>query len=169
MPIAWFIAPYVTWVNPDTNGWPKWRRQPKFLELASQIYGDGGTWAGSEALGNVVIAKIRASDTTLDNIAALVGVIRLPKNMLSHTLADLTAAQKNAIVNKLRNMGYPLQEIQDNIGADIGDKTLGDVLRFAVRRRFTPRLDTGTGELVVDGDPRPTKSIDATDDEVANS
>jgi len=169
MSVAWFIAPYTIWVNPDPNGFPKWTRRPKFLELSSQIFGDGGAWAGSEALGNVIIAKIRASDQTLNAIAALTGVIRLPKNMLSHSLSDLTSQQKSTIVNKLRNMGYPLQEIRDNIGSDIGEKTLGDVLRFAARRRLTPRLDTTSGELVVDGDTRPTKSIDATDDEVANS
>ena len=167
MSIAWFISPYN--VEKDVKYPGHWKRTPKILELQNQIFGDSGAWAGSEALGNVVVAKIRASDQTLNNIAALTGVIRLPKNLLSQSLSDLTATQKNAIVNKLRNMGYPLQEIRDYLGNDIASNTLGDVLRFAVRRRLTPRLDTTSGELVVDGDERPTKSIDATDDEVSNT
>jgi hypothetical protein len=166
MAIGWFLSPYTITYNP--TGWPKSKRTPAFLSLSKEIFGDGGAWAGSEGLGNYLVAKIRASEDTLNQIAALPNVTRLTKTLLSQSLGDLTAGQKTVIVNKLRDMGYPLSEIRDHLGDDIATKTLGDVLRFAVKRRLTPRFDEAQGILVLDGNERPTKSIDATDDEVTN-
>ena len=165
MAIAWFLCPYI--VEGNGTGFPKWRRKPAFWSLVPDISSDGGQWGASEGLGNYMVAKIRASAATLNAIAALPDVTRLPKTLLSSPLSDLTANQKTAIKNKLTGMGYPVAEILEHLGEDIGDKTLGDVLRFAVRRRFTPRWDDVEGKLVVDGNERPTKSIDATDDEVS--
>lgn len=165
MPVAWFVCPYV--VEGDGTGWPKWRRRPAFHSLVHKISADGGQWSGAEGLGNFLVVKIRASDATLNEIAALPTVVRLPKNLLSSSLSDLSAAQRTAIVNKLEAMGYTTTEIRDSLGNNIGQKTLGDVLRFAVKRRFTPRWDDGSGKFVLDGDKRPTRSIDLVDDEVS--
>lgn len=166
MAIGWFVCPYVVENNP--NGFPFYRRRPVFHTLLAQIVADGGAWAGSECLGNHLVAKIRASEETLAAISTLDNVIRLPKTLLSQSLSDLTSQQKTAIVNKLRSLGYSLAEIRDALGNNIGDKTVGDVLRFAIKRRLTPRFDADLGIMVLDGAERPTKSINATDDEVSN-
>lgn len=167
MAIAWFLAKFTVINNP--SGWPYYRRIEPWREYLADIASVNGVWAGAECLGNHLVAKIRASQETLDAIAALPDVIRLPKNLLSASLSDLTAQQKTVIVNKLQEMGYPLSEIRDSLGNNVGTKTLGDVLRFAAKRRLTPRFDKDQGVMVLDGAERSTKSIDLVDDEVSNS
>jgi hypothetical protein len=119
-----------------------------------------------EVLGNVCVAKIRASDATLTQIAALPGVIRLPKQLLSESLSDLTNQQKTAIVDKLGTLGYTTSEIRNSLGNNIGNKTLGDILKFAATRRVTPRREGDT--LVFDGPVRPCgRSIESVDSGVS--
>jgi len=167
MAIGWFICPYLVENNPGR--WPKYKRTVPFKHIVAQMNVEGGTWAGSECLGNHIVVKIRASTETLQLVNDIAGVIRLPKNLLSSALSDLTVQQKTVIVNKLRDLGYPISEIREHLGSDISDKTLGDVLRFAVRRRLTPRFDETIGEMVLDGPERPTNSIDKIDDMVVEN
>ena len=165
MAIGWFICPYITENNP--GGWPYYHRRPPFLDI---VHADGGAWAASEGLGNHVVAKVRASDGALASIAALPNVVRIPnKTVLSQSLSDLTVAQRNTLTNKLQAIGYSLTEIRAQLGNDIRSKTLGDVLRFVLRRRLTPRFDTAQGIMVLDGAERPTKSIEAVNSEVAEN
>lgn len=161
MPVAWFICPYKIKI---VGG-----RQLRYCAMSdfhSQIVADGGAWAESEVLGNVAIVKVRALEATLEIINAATGFVRLPKDHLSMQLSDLTPTQKTEIVSKLQAMGYPLAEIRDRLGDDIGTHTLGDVLRFAATRRRKPRWDSTLGEIVIDGPDQPTRSIDELDDTV---
>jgi hypothetical protein len=165
MPVAWFICPYITEYNPPDIPL-KAIRKPAFYELYAEIHQGGGNWAGAECLGNHLVVKVRASEETLSKINALTGVIRIPKTLLGESLADLTANQKTAVRNKLENLGYSTAEIRNDLGTDIGSKTLGDLLRFAAKRRLTPRVDDVSGLLVLDGAERKTKPIADVDKEV---
>lgn len=113
----------------------------------------------AEALGNCAVVKVRASDGTLDLIAALPGVQRIPVARLDDPLAELPNNAKTAIRNKLLAMGYTLAELQARFPGDLGSYTLGDVLRFAVSRRRKVRW-TGT-EFVADGAELPSADLDA--------
>ena len=112
-----------------------------------------------------MVAKIRASETTLSDVNAILGVIRLPKNSINDSLADLTTAQKNAIKDKLISIGYPLSEIRQRFGnnIDLQNYTLADVLRFALKRRLKPRFGDATRTVVIDGPEQPTRSLEDID------
>ena len=162
MSIAWFICPYKT---KTVMGRPA--RYCAMDDFTQQIiYTEGGAWTESEVLGNVAIVKVRASDTTLTTVAQAAGFIRLPKSLLSEPLSSLTVQQKNIISNKLQAMGYTITELRDALGTDLGSKTLGDVLRFAAKRRLKPRYDQASGQIVLDGPEQPTRSIDDLNDTV---
>lgn len=169
MAVGWFLAPYT--IEPPTTEWPKGRRLTPWRPLLARICNeDGGAWAGAECLGNHLVAKIRASEVTLAEIAALPGVARLPKALLSSPLADLTPQQKAAIRNKLEVLGYTLAEIRADLGNDIGERILRDVLRFALKRRFGFRFDEPSQTLVFDGPERPIgKPVESIDSEVSDT
>lgn len=133
-------------------------------DFTPTVRADGGDWAETEVLGGVAVVKVRASDATLTAINAEPGFLRVPKSRLDDSLADLSPAVKSAIVSKLRDMGYPLAELQAAFPNDLGTYTLGDVLRFAARRRLLHRWD-GTNETW--GSEQPVTSLDAVDQMVS--
>lgn len=165
MPVAWFICKYKRRPVPP-GGWWKLIRYCAMDDFTSQINADGGRWSETEILNGYAIVKVKASDTTLDTIAGTSGFQRLPKNLLTASLSDLTTAQKNAIRNKLEEIGYSLTEIKDALGNDLGSKTLADVLRFAARRRLKHRLDEATDTVIYDGPEQSVKPIDTVDESV---
>ncbi len=160
MAIAWFICPYK---RETFNVGPFVGRYCAMMDFSPQIKADGGAWSESEVLGNHAIVKVRASAETLDLINAAQGFIRLPKTLLTESLSSLTNAQKTAIVDKLKALGYTITEIRDNLGNNIGNKTLGDVLRFAARRRLKPRYDKDTDTILLDGPEQPVRPIENVD------
>lgn len=160
MAIAWFICPYkIDPTAPDT-------RYCAMQDFTSRIVGDNGWWTESEILGNHAIVKVRASVATLRDIAGTRGFQRLPKERLDEALSDLTSTQKQAIAEKLAQLGYTTAEMRTVLGDDVGAKTLRDVLAFAATRRRAPRWDPATQTVMVDGRERPCRSIDAVDAEV---
>lgn len=162
MPIAWFICGYKR-KDRQMGSMVRRCRYCQMDDFTSQIVSDGGSWSEAEVLGGYAVVKVSASDSTLSTIAGTAGFQRLPKNLLTSSLSDLTTAQKNAIRNKLEDMGYSLSEIKDALGTDIGSKTLADVLRFAAKRRLKPRYDAETDAIVCDGAEQPVRSIDDVD------
>lgn len=162
MPVAWFICKYKRRTVPP-NSWWKLHRYCAMDDFTSQINADGGAWSETEILNGYAIVKVRASDTTLDTIAGTTGFQRLPKRLLTASLSDLTSTQKNAIRNKLEEIGYPLSEIRASLGNDLGNKTLADVLKFAAKRRLLHRLDEATDTVIYDGIEQPVKPVDAVD------
>ena len=163
MAIAWFICPYKRRIT-GKQYFPQ--RYCAMDDFTSQINADGGKWSETEVLGSVAIVKVRASDITLATIAAETGFHRLPKNRLDDSLSDLTTAQKNAIRNKLTDMGYTLQELHDALGNDLGAVTLRQVLKFATTRRLKPRYDSVNDAIVCDGDIQPVKALELVDQEI---
>ncbi len=159
MALAWFICPYKRRV-----GAPRPTRYCAMDDFTAQIYAENGAWAETEVLGDVAIVKVHASGITLTTIAGTTGFIRIPNHVaLAETLGDLTEGQRNAILNKLQAMGYTLSEIQAALPANWQNVTLGQVLRFAAKRRLTPRYDSGTDMIICDGvqqTPRPVESVD---------
>jgi hypothetical protein len=135
-------------------------------EFTPQIYSQGGQWAETEVLGNYAIVKVRASDATLTTIAATEGFQRLPLTLLTESLSSLTGAQRTSIRNRLIAMGYTDTEINTALGANIGQRTLGQVLRFAASRRLKPRYDAMQDLIVLDGPVQTCRLIEDVDNEV---
>lgn len=158
--IAWFICPYkrqIPPIRPPT-------RYCAMQDFSDQINADGGEWSETEVLGNCALVKVRASAATLTETNQAPEFMRFPKTALSDTLSDLTAGQRQAMKDKLLEMGYPLAEIREALGDDLMDVTLGDVLRFAARRRREGRYDHMSGNIVFDGRihrPRLVASVEA--------
>lgn len=144
MPTAWFIAPYKQVLSAEGP-----TRYCAMDDATTLIRADGGDWHESEYLGDRAIVKVRASTTTLADIATAPGIRRLPKDRFDDPLSDLTTAQKRAIRDELLDAGYTIQEIRARFGNDLGAYTLADVIRFALSRRRKPRWD-GT-QFVFDG------------------
>lgn len=164
--MAWFICPYKRRIYPDTPvQWPE--RYCAMDDFTAQIRADGGTWSEAECLGDHAVIKVRASAAILTLIAAAPGFTRIPKDLLDETLADLSNAQRTAIVNKLESLGYTAQEIRDRLGVNISSRTLRDVLRFALTRRRKPRYDASTDTIILDGPVLACKPIEALDAEVS--
>jgi len=162
MAIAWFIVSYK---RRDVRGRPG--RYCAMDDFTEQIVAEAGAWAETEVLGNAALVKVRASSTLLDKIASVEGFKRIPiHSKLSESLADLSAAQKTAIRNKIVALGYSESEVGTSLGENIGAKTLGDLLRFIAQRRLKPRYDDKTGAIVCDGIAAPTRSIESVDAEV---
>lgn len=153
--MGWFVAPYRestrVFIDAEGNDVEKGFRHPAIFFFMDQIRADGGKWSAAECLGNYCVAKVRASSTTLAAINADQGVLRIPKTHLDDRLDDLTQQQKLWIRDKLLELGYTLQEIMDRFGDDLGQYTLGDVLRFVLTRRFKPRFDRILRRFVFDG------------------
>ena len=133
------------------------------IDFDAQIRDDGGSWDSIEVLGNVALVKVNALPATLTAINAATGFVRLPVDRLNDPLNSLSAAQRNAITNKLQDMGYSLTEIRDALSNNIGTKTLGEVLRFAATRRLKARYDAQNDMIVLDGPIQVCESVDALD------
>lgn len=161
MPTAWFICPYKIKKNMRIMGRPV--RYCAMDDFTGQIHKDGGTWAESEIMGNIAIVKVRASEGTLQKIGRGEGFERLEKEGLNDSLSDLSTNRKNTLEQKLVLIGYPLSEVRQHLGSDIGAKTLGEFLRFAARRRLKPRYIEATDEVICDGIEQPCRPIDELD------
>lgn len=134
MPIGWFVCPYEV-VTDNTGTY----RRCAVERFRGQVVTDGGKLSYGEILGDHGIAKVRAAVATLDTINAEPGFVRIPRRAnLDEPLSDLSAAEKNAIKNKLLALGYTAAQLQAALGADMGSKTLGDLLRFAASRWRRP-------------------------------
>jgi hypothetical protein len=157
MPLAWFVAPYKR-SNPGVTP-PE--RYCAVDDFTAQIVADGGTWSETEVLGDCALVKVRASDATLAAINAAPGMLRIPNHTdLADTLGDLTLAQRNAITNRLLAMGYTQAEIDAALPNNWQNVTLGQVLRFAQKRRRRPRYDAATDSIICDGPIQPVRPVD---------
>lgn len=157
MPLAWFVAPYKRRNPGETPA----QRYCSMDDFTAAIVADGGTWDETEVLGDCALVKVRASNATLTAINAAAGMLRIPNHVaLTDTLGDLTANQRTAILNRILQMGYTQAEIDAALPANWAAVTLGQVLRFAARRRLKPRYDQGTDAIVVDGPVQPVKPVD---------
>lgn len=168
MPVSWYLCPYERITGP--GGRPT--RAPAIRDFAAQIGADGGDWRASECLGDAAVAKVRASQATLDAIAAAAGIVRIPPRFtdLTQTLGDLTSGERTAIRNKLLALGYTSTEISNALGGNLSGwrtKTLRDVLRFALTRRLKPRYDAATDTIVCDGPVQATTPVEDVDAGVA--
>ncbi len=144
MAIAWYICSYKRVVGAHRP-----TRYCAMDDFTPQIQADGGAWAETEVLGNYALVKVRASQTTIDLIAAAQGFLRIPLARLDVLLSSLTQAQRTAISDRLTAMGYTADEI--TALGNIRNRTLGDVLRFAASRRLKPRYDAVGDQIVLDG------------------
>jgi hypothetical protein len=151
MPIAWFVCGFWTQVK-SYVGPLKAIREPTIIKnFAKTVQDEGGKMAYTEVLGDTAVFKVMANQATLDAIAVSSGVFKFPLNILNGTLVSLTTAQRTAIRNRLIQMGYPDIEITADLGSNIRTKTLGDILRFAAKRRLKPRWDADTQSVKIDG------------------
>lgn len=159
--MAWFICPMREKPNPD---YPvPVSRYCAMDDFTVLIRADGGEWSETEVLGNAAIVKVRANAATLTAIGAAVGFQRIPIDVLTQLLSTLSGAQRTAIRNRILAMGYTDAEITAALGANIGQRTLAQVLRFVATKRLRPRWDAVNQLIVVDGPVEIPRAVDAVD------
>jgi hypothetical protein len=156
--IGWFFAPYKR--RPADSP----TRYCAMNDFNTQIEADGGAWREAECLGNYAVCKVRASVGTLAAIRDTAGFQRINVTLLSDPLSSLTVNQRQGIRDFLvGTLGFPLAELQERFPNDLGTYTLGDVLRFALRRRLKPRYAAGADAIVLDGAVQPTLAVEQVD------
>lgn len=168
--IAWYIAPYK---REDSEGFDKTKplsmhnhpgRYCAIEDYGKQIYANGGNWAVTEVLGDRAIVKVKAEPSTLATLNIVFK--RMPKDRLDDPLLDLSLAVKIAIINKILDMGYTIQEINDRLPNDLGTYTLRDVLKMMATRRRKPRYDAIADKIICDGAIQPVRPIEDVDNAV---
>lgn len=164
MAVAWYICTYKRRL-----GTPRPTRYCEMDDFTAQIFADGGDWSESEVLGNYALVKVRASQATLDAIAAAPGIIRIPLARLDVQLSALTSQQRTVLRNRLEAMGYTVEEITGALGNNLGQRTLGDLLRFAASRRLKPRYDADQDVIVCDGPVQVCRPVGDVDTAVGES
>lgn len=163
MATTWFIVPYTRKIEANGERPGSATRWADLNNHQDIIDTDAGAWAEVEVLGNRAVVKVRASQATLDTLAGL--YLRIPLTALTMQLNQLTQAQRNRIHTELNDMGYTDPEIVSKLGAinNIGQRTLGEVLRFAATRRQVARFDVTSSSFILDGPIQACESIDALD------
>jgi hypothetical protein len=163
MPVGWFLVPYKR--RPDVF---RVVRYVAIDDLTPAIIADGGVWSEVEVLGQHAIVKVRAASGTLQDVANLAGVQRIPVARLDDSLSSLTNQQKTAIRNKVTSLGYSLAELQDRFPNDLGSYTLRELLLFIASRRRKVRYDVQADAIIDDGDVQPVRPLDDADSDVAD-
>jgi len=157
---AWMLCDYV---RRNPGGVPP-QRYCRMDDFTIQIRADGGDWSETEILGNHAIVKVRAEAATLTTINAAPGFLRIPNHVnLNDTLGDLTAGQKQTLLNKAVALGYSLDEIQAALPNNWANVTLRRVLSFLAQRRLKPRYDANTDEIILDGAVQPVRPLEHVD------
>lgn len=164
MAIGFYIVP----MKRATGGWVTVATRYCAMDDYTQqiIYTYDGAWTESEILGNRAIVKVRAPAQLLEFLDTVPGFRRLPRNRLNDSLADLPTGVKSALRDELLDMGYTMDEVHDRFGSDLGQHTLGDVLRFMATRRLKPRYNPADDTIYVDGEVQACRSIESVDEEV---
>lgn len=165
MPVGWFLAPYAR--RPNYGG-----RADRYVivnDLTPQIFADGGFWSETEVLGQHAIVKVRATAATLQAVAGLPGVTRIPVARLDDPLSSLSNAQKNALRNRVQALGYTMSEIQARFPNDLGTYTLRQLLTFVASRRRKVRFDPVSDEVFDDGPEQPVRPVFDVDRDVADT
>lgn len=161
--IGWAVAQYK--MNPAKPT----QRYCVIEDYAAQIIADAGAYRYVECLGNSAVVKVRASAATLQAIAQDPIVTRFAGvNNLGDSLAALTDPQWAAYRTKALSLGYPAAEWDAAFPLAKDNYLLRDVVVFMLRRRITPRWDTGTSAVVLDGAVAATEPVDAVANAVAD-
>lgn len=114
------------------------------LRYQQLIDADGGASinislpAGGTPLVGYLLVKIRAAAATLTQINADPDIDGFPFNRMADSLATLNNTQKTAYRNRLLFLGYTAAEISAQLGADLGAKTMRDLVVFAAQRCVKP-------------------------------
>lgn len=160
MPTAWFITNY------KIGNRGRVIRYCAMDDFTPQIFGEGGNWTETEVLGSNAIVKVRASQATLDTIAATTGYYRVPLAKIDMTLGQLTQQQRTNIRDKILAMGYTQTEINSKLGSNWQNVTLRQVLKFIATRRLKPRWDADAEAIKVDGIIQNCRSIESVENEI---
>jgi hypothetical protein len=164
---GWFVTIYERKVDPNDPNLIV--RAPRISNLfAQQIHLDksirpeGGELRFLEGLGHSCVARVRfVAPALLTTIGQDSEIDRIPGAILDDPLSSLTGPQKTRIQQRLLQFGYPIEEIQTRFSSgDLANYTLGDVLRFVLRRRRKVRFDQGTQTIVDDGPEQPVVPIE---------
>jgi hypothetical protein len=151
MAAGWFFADTERWHDPDRPTLVAYRHAI-WLRWMAQILAAGGTFRDEETLGAQYVVRVTGVPAALlTQIAGDPGVDRVPADLLDDPLSTLTNQQKNALRSKLAELGYATTEINEAFPGDLGQYTVRQVLRFALRRRRRPRYDSASDAIVWDG------------------
>lgn len=131
---AWFFTQY----DVDVSGHRPRRTLPINAHMQA-VWADGGNQREIELPNNHLLIGVRASQATINVIAADPKFQKIPQRALKSTLADLTGPQRSALRAKLNDMGYSNSDISARLGGtDLSTVTLWQVFRYAARRWFKP-------------------------------
>ena len=161
MSIAWYIIPYERY-RPLVDDIPL--RWCAINNYKKQIWAAGGKWYATEILGNRGIVKVKAPAAILTLLDSKYK--RIPKNRLDDSLSDLSSGVKSWLRNEIHSAGYTLAQVQARFGGDLGEYTLGDVLRFMMSWRLKPRYDSQTDTIIMDGDVQECSPIEFADKKI---
>jgi len=168
MSFAWFLCPIK--LNKEVRIFGTYPlRYWAMDDFTQQILSEGGWWAGCDALGNVAVCKVRASDALLAVIEATPEFMRWPKDGMNDPLGDLTDEQIDQIKSKLLELGYTMGELRRKFGGNINIAayTLKDVLDFVTQKKIQPRYDDINDDYIFDGaETGPRRTIESIDQEV---
>ncbi len=153
---TWYIVPYN---RRDIGGRPG--RYCAMDDYTANITADGGKWSETEILGDYALVKVNASSSTLTTLAGV--FYRLPRDVLSGNISNLSSAKRTALKNKITALGYTTEELQARFGSNFTNTTLRDVLNFVAQKRLKPRYDAQNDTIVIDGAVQPVRPVDDVD------
>lgn len=138
--IKWYVIPYVR----KTNA-PRPSRYVAINTYSTQIKSYDGKWQEIEVLGDRALVKVRAPQVVHTQLDAIYK--QFPTTNLDDTIPS---ENRESFKNELLDMGYTLEEIQEDFND--GAPTLRDWVKVATKRRRKPRYDSQLDEIIVDGD-----------------
>ena len=156
----WFIVPYKRRLtDPDPT------RYCAMDDFTAQIKADGGGWSETEILGDRALVKVRASVSTIAQLAMV--FTQLPGAGLTNNFSGLLTQEKTDLNSELLLMGYSQAEIDTVLGSDLTNKTLEEFLQFSATRRKKPRYDAQTDTIICDGPDQTCKPVLTVEQEIS--
>src|SRR3990167_9859465 len=153
MPIAWYLIPYRTTVNPP-GSFPLATRT---LDLSLVVNEPDSLWDSVEVAGDQAIVKVATSQRVLDELDGLY------QRLLDYgaDLATTTVQEQNELRAILTTTGKTAEEIDARYPGGLSQTTMTDVLRFMTTGgRIPPRLNPDTQQVVFDRASVPCESVD---------
>jgi hypothetical protein len=158
----WFISRYAI------------DRSDRNPSLALDIYSNpaflSGLAKGSESeVGNAgfAVVLVDADQALLDELSVI--YYGFPQIALTATInsSGINSAKKQELWSKLVELGFNDTDITARLGANIGNRTLREVLDFCTRYRVVPSYVSASQSFVYDGVTVPALDVDSVLDQIS--
>jgi hypothetical protein len=163
MPAQWFACPFL---RRDGSRPGQVGRYMMIQDFAAQIAADGGAWDYFECGGGpdtsytcgVAVAKIRASQTTLDAVIAAPNIRPIPTSLLN--LGDTTTATQRTFLRDtlgpaLGFTGTEMTAWATSDGRTFASRTFGEILDFLATRWYRPVYEPTGSQVGWEGNTYP--------------